>query len=78
MTTAPGSDGRRSQPIEDLTASTVPVGYDPTLVTEARVHLDGAATLLSYGLLGQMPLELAVESALRLIDMSLRYLKAAS
>ncbi len=44
---------------------------------EATYRLEAAASLLSYALLGEIPLELAAEQAIRLIAVAQRHLDAA-
>jgi hypothetical protein len=52
-------------------------GIDRTCVHEASCRVEAAAALLSYGLLGQVPLVLAAEGAIRLLERAYRFVEAA-
>jgi hypothetical protein len=42
------------------------------------MRIDAAVTLLAYGLLGQVPLELAAEGAIRLLERAQLFLRVAA
>lgn len=76
MTTAPVSGGRRRQLIGvDLAQSTVPGVCDAQPVTEATCRIEAASSLLSYALVGEIPLDLAAGGAVRLLARAQRYLE---
>jgi hypothetical protein len=50
----------------------------PAYVGEVASRLEAAASMLAYGLLGECALELAAESALRMVMAAQRHLRAAA
>jgi hypothetical protein len=78
MTTAPGH-GRRSQPIQpNQPALTISAVCDTQPIIEASCRIDAAASLLSYAVIGLIPLELAAETAIRLLEKAQRHLGAVA
>jgi hypothetical protein len=63
----------RRQPQPSAVTSIVAVGRD-----EAACRIEAATALLSQALVGQVPLELAAETAVRLLERARRFLEVAA